>query len=402
MAVQYEYILIRYGELTTKGKNRKDFINLLFQNTKQALKAYPELEYRKTRDRMYIDLHDADQEEVIARLKTVFGIHSFSLAVKCETELEAIKATALAVAKMDQTPRTFKVDTKRSDKTFPLKSMEISRAVAGHILSNTDYFTVDVRRPDYLMQVEVRHDASYLMARTEKGAGGYPVGVAGKGLLMLSGGIDSPVAGYLTMKRGVKLEMIHFASPPYTSEQAQQKVMDLTQKLASYAQPIKVHTVPFTHLQTTINQYVKSSLNMTVMRRMMYRVAEGVARKNNCLILTNGESIGQVASQTLHSMNVINAATSIPVIRPVATMDKLEIIDIAKKIDTYEISIRPFEDCCTIFTPKSPATRPTLADVEAEEARFDWEPLVQKCIDETVAVMVNYNQVETDEFADLF
>ncbi|MGL5915956.1 MAG: tRNA uracil 4-sulfurtransferase ThiI [Culicoidibacterales bacterium] len=402
MAVQYEYILIRYGELTTKGKNRKDFINLLFQNTKQALKAYPELEYRKTRDRMYIDLHDADQEGVIARLKTVFGIHSFSLAVKCESELEAIKQTALEVAKMDQTPRTFKVDTKRSDKMFPLKSMEISRAVAGYILSNTDYFTVDVRRPAYMVQVEVRSDASYLMGRTEKGAGGYPVGVAGKGLLMLSGGIDSPVAGYLTMKRGVKLEMIHFASPPYTSEQAQQKVIDLTQKLASYAQPIKVHTVPFTHLQTTINQYVKTSLNMTVMRRMMYRVAEGVAKKNNCLILTNGESIGQVASQTLHSMNVINAAISIPVIRPVATMDKLEIIDVAKKIDTYDISIRPFEDCCTIFTPKSPATRPTLADVEAEEARFEWEPLVQKCIDETVTVMVRYDQIETDEFAELF
>ncbi|MGL6249220.1 MAG: tRNA uracil 4-sulfurtransferase ThiI, partial [Culicoidibacterales bacterium] len=336
------------------------------------------------------------------RLKTVFGIHSFSLAVKCESELEAIKQTALEVAKMDQTPRTFKVDTKRSDKMFPLKSMEISRAVAGYILSNTDYFTVDVRRPAYMVQVEVRSDASYLMGRTEKGAGGYPVGVAGKGLLMLSGGIDSPVAGYLTMKRGVKLEMIHFASPPYTSEQAQQKVIDLTQKLASYAQPIKVHTVPFTHLQTTINQHVKTSLNMTVMRRMMYRVAEGVAKKNNCLILTNGESIGQVASQTLHSMNVINAAISIPVIRPVATMDKLEIIDVAKKIDTYDISIRPFEDCCTIFTPKSPATRPTLADVEAEEARFEWEPLVQKCIDETVTVMVRYDQIETDEFAELF
>lgn len=401
MAVQYDYVLIRYGELTTKGKNRKDFINLLFQNTKQALKAFPELEFRKTRDRMYIDLHGADQEGVIARLKTVFGIHSFSLAVKCASEIEVIQAAALSVAQMDTTPRTFKVDTKRSDKMFPMKSMEISRAVAGYVLSNTEHLSVDVRKPEYLLQVEVRSDASYLMGRTERGAGGYPVGVAGKGMLMLSGGIDSPVAGYLTMKRGVKLEMIHFASPPYTSEQAQQKVMDLTQKLAGYAQPIKVHTVPFTHLQTTINQYVKSSLNMTVMRRMMYRVAEGVAKKNNCLILTNGESIGQVASQTLHSMNVINEAISIPVIRPVATMDKLEIIDIAKKIDTYEISIRPFEDCCTIFTPKSPATRPKLDDIISEEARFDWAPLVQKCIDETISVMVRYDQVEADEFADL-
>lgn len=402
MAVQYEYILIRYGELTTKGKNRKDFINLLFQNTKQALKSFPELEYRKTRDRMYIDLHGAEQEGVITRLKTVFGIHSFSLAVKCEPIIESIQTTALEVVNMDRTPRTFKVDTKRSDKTFPLKSMEISRAVAGHVLSNTEHLTVDVRKPEYLLQVEVRHDAAYVMGRTEKGAGGYPVGVAGKGLLMLSGGIDSPVAGYLTMKRGVKLEMIHFASPPYTSEQAQQKVHDLTQKLAAYAQPIKVHTVPFTHLQVTINQHVKSSLNMTVMRRMMYRVAEGVAKKNNCLILTNGESIGQVASQTLHSMNVINAAISTPVIRPVATMDKLEIIDVAKKIDTYDISIRPFEDCCTIFTPKSPATRPTLADVESEEARFDWEPLVQKCTDETESIMIYHHEEETSEFSDLF
>ena len=311
------------------------------------------------------------------KLKTVFGIHSFSNAYKFEKDLDVVKA---AIAKMinEDTKTTFKINTKRSDKTFPKKSQDINREIAGHVFHHVDrQLKVDVHHPEMLVTVEIRHDAIYVMTNVIKGAGGYPVGIGGKALLMLSGGIDSPVAGYLTLKRGVDIECIHFAAPPYTNELAREKVLDLVDKLRHYTHgQIKVHIVNFTKLQLAVYDHCDESYAMTVMRRMMYRIGEKLAIKNHCLALVNGESIGQVASQTLDSMNVINQVISIPVLRPVLCLDKLEIIDIAQKIDTYDISIRPHEDCCTIFTPKAPATKPKSYKAEAFEATFDYEHML--------------------------
>ncbi len=295
---------------------------------------------------------------------------------------------------------TFKIETKRSDKSFYLTSQQINRVIAGHLFNHIDRpLKVDVHQPDMLVRVELRHDYSYIMDEVIQGAGGYPVGIGGKSLLMLSGGIDSPVAGYLMMKRGVEIECIHFAAPPYTSDRARDKVIRLCQKLTDYTPSIKLHIVPFTTLQLAVYEHCHESYAMTCMRRMMYRVSEGVANKNNCLVLANGESIGQVASQTLESMSTINEVTTMPVIRPVVCLDKLEIIDIAEKIDTYDISIEPYEDCCTIFTPKQPATKPKLYRVKQYEDTFDYETLVQQCIDNTETIIIT-RQEEDEE--DLF
>lgn len=386
--MQYDHILVRFGELTTKGKNRKLFIGKLVQNVKAALAEFSSLEYQRTYDRLYILLHDEDQEAVVEKLKKVFGIHSFSLAIKVNSELEEIKkAVEYIVENCDGT--TFKIDTKRNDKEFPLSSQEINRVMAGHVFNHTTKdLKVDVHHPQILVKVELRKEYTYIMNDVVKGAGGYPVGVGGKALLMLSGGIDSPVAGYLTLKRGVMIECIHFSSPPYTSDRARDKVLRLVQKLTAYTDKIKVHIVPFTDLQLAIYEHCDESYAMTCMRRMMYHVACAIAEKNHCLVLANGESIGQVASQTLESMSVINEVTNMPIIRPVVCMDKLEIIDIAQKIDTYDISIEPYEDCCTIFTPKNPATKPRLHRVLSYEENFDYESLVKECVENTESLLI--------------
>lgn len=387
--MQYDHILVRFGELTTKGKNRKLFIGKLVQNVKAALAGFRSLEYQRTYDRLYILLHDEDQEAVVEKLKKVFGIHSFSLAIKVNSDLEEIKkAVEYIVENCDGT--TFKIDTKRNDKDFPLSSQEINRVMAGHVFNHTTKdLKVDVHHPQILVKVELRKEYTYIMNDVVKGAGGYPVGVGGKALLMLSGGIDSPVAGYLTLKRGVVIECIHFSSPPYTSDRARDKVLRLVQKLTAYTDKIKVHIVPFTDLQLAIYEHCDESYAMTCMRRMMYRVACEIANKNHCLVLANGESIGQVASQTLESMSVINEVTNMPIIRPVVCMDKLEIIDIAQKIDTYDISIEPYEDCCTIFTPKNPATKPRLHRVLSYEENFDYESLVKECVENTESLLIS-------------
>ena len=398
--MQYDHILVRFGELTTKGKNRKVFIGKLVQNVRLALKEFEHLEYQRTYDRLYILLHDEDQDAVIEKLKKVFGIHSFSLAIKVDTDLEEIKKAAAYLIENHE-GNTFKIDTKRNDKSFPMMSQDINRVIAGHVFNHVHKpLKVDVHHPDLLIKIELRHDSTYIMNDVVMGAGGYPVGIGGKALLMLSGGIDSPVAGYLTLKRGVEIECIHFSSPPYTSERARDKVLRLVEKLTDYSPKIKVHIVPFTDLQLAIYDHCDESYAMTIMRRMMYRVAEGVAKKNHCLVLANGESIGQVASQTLESMNVINQVTRMPVIRPVVCMDKLEIIDTAKKIDTYDISIEPYEDCCTIFTPKQPATKPKQYKVDQYEADFDFMPLVEACIEGIETIVVTKKQEQADE--DLF
>ena len=399
--VVYNHILVRYGELSTKGKNKKDFISRLLHNVKNALREFPNLTYEKTHDRLYIMLNGEDAQKVSELLANVFGISSFSFAIKVASEMEAIRSTALKVAKKSDA-KTFKIVSRRSFKQFPFISDEINRAVAADILKQTE-IKVDVHEPQLRIQIEVHQFDTYIMINTIPGAGGYPVGVGGKALVMLSGGIDSPVASYLTMKRGVAIECIHYASPPYTSKRAQEKVLQLAAKVAGYQGHIRVHIVPFTELQLAIYKHCDESYAITIMRRMMYRIAQRVCEQQNCLAIVNGESIGQVASQTLESMQTINQVVQIPVIRPVVTMDKLEIIDLAKRIDTYDISIQPFEDCCTIFTPKSPVTKPTLKKAEKLESYFDFEPLVESCVKQIETINVYPGtKFSSDENADLF
>ena len=393
-----DHILVRFGELTTKGKKRKLFIRKLLKNTKEILHDYSALEYELTYDRLYIYLNEENAEEVTDKLKTIFGIHNFSLCYKVEHDLEKAKEVVTYIIDHDE-GNTFKIDTKRHDKSYPKNSIEMNKEIAGYVFHHTTKeLSVDVHNPDILVRVEYRKDAIYIMDNMIPGAGGYPVGIGGKALLMLSGGIDSPVAGYLTMKRGVDIECIHYASPPYTNEMAREKVLDLVNVLKDYTHgSIKVHIVPFTDLQLSVYDHCDESYAMTVMRRMMYRIAEGVAKKNDCLAIVNGESIGQVASQTLESMNTINQVITTPVIRPVACMDKLEIIKIAEKIGTYDISIRPFEDCCTIFTPHNPATKPKAYKAEGYEAEWDFASEVQKCIDHTETIIINSKYKNNDD-----
>lgn len=388
--MEANYILVRFGELTTKGKNRKLFTNRLLKNTKEILNEFKALSYDLQHDRMYVILNGEDHQAVCKKLKTVFGIYSFSVAYKMAKDLELAKHAALQIIENNE-GKTFKINTKRSDKNFPGTSQEINHQIATYIFHHTKKdLKVDVHHPGLLVTVEIRFDAIYVMDNVIKGAGGYPVGVGGKALLMMSGGIDSPVAGYLTLKRGVDIECIHFAAPPYTNELARQKVLDLVDCLRHYTHgKIKVHVVNFTKLQLAVYDHCDESYAMTVMRRMMYRISEKVALKNNCLALVNGESIGQVASQTLNSMQVINEVVKIPVLRPVLCLDKLEIIDIANKIATYEISIRPHEDCCTIFTPKAPATKPKSYKAEAFEQQFDFEKLVDECVETIEEIMID-------------
>ncbi|WP_088013467.1 tRNA uracil 4-sulfurtransferase ThiI [Gottfriedia acidiceleris] len=376
-----EYILIRYGEMTTKGKNRGRFTSILRENVRNRLKAFEKIKITATRDRMYIKLNGEDHEKVAANLKEVFGIHTFSYARKVVTELEAIKEGALeAINELGDSVKTFKVNVQRSYKQFPLNTPQLNRELGGYILQNTEHLTVDVHNPDVAVRVEVRDDATYITCGEEFGAGGYPVGVGGKVMLLLSGGIDSPVAAYMLLKRGVSIEAIHFESPPFTSDRAKQKVIDLASKLTRYCKRVTLHVIPFTEIQKAIHKEMPASYTMTIMRRIMLRIAEQVSVDRKALALATGESLGQVASQTLESMHTINEVTNYPVLRPLLAMDKLEIMDIAKKIDTYDISIRPYEDCCTIFTPANPTTKPKRDKVARFESRFDFTELINEAV----------------------
>lgn len=392
--VKYDTVLVRFGELSTKGKNRRDFIKQLDQNIRYILKDHTELKFERTHDRIYIHLHEEPLPEIEEKLKKVFGISSFSFTKKVETDIDKITETAFEIAQ-DVAKKTFKIQTKRHDKSYPMKSDDINRYVASHILKNSDY-KVDVHQPELLIQIEVHKQSTYITSQKIHGAGGYPTGINGKCLLLLSGGIDSPVAAYEIMKRGIEVEAVHFASPPYTSQQAQQKVIDLATKASIYQKKMKVHIVNFTDLQLAIYQNVPESYAITIMRRMMYRLAEKIAKKRGCLAIGTGESVGQVASQTLESMGCINQVISMPVLRPLVCQDKVEIIDLARKIDTYETSILPFEDCCTIFDPKNPVTKPLLEKCEQYEARFDYQPLLENCIDTMNTVEANYEKKEED------
>ncbi|MCI5723838.1 MAG: tRNA 4-thiouridine(8) synthase ThiI [Erysipelotrichaceae bacterium] len=392
--VKYDTVLIRYGELSTKGKNRRDFITRLYTNIKYMLRDYPNLTYRKTHDRIYIKLTDENPEDISNKLKKVFGISSFSFTERIPSDIEAIKETCLRIAKVSN-KKTFKMITKRHDKSFPLNSDSINRQVAGEILQNTD-LKVDVHQPDLAIRVEVHSNDTYITSDKIQGAGGYPAGINGKVLLMLSGGIDSPVAAYQLMKRGLNVEAVHFASPPYTSENAKQKVLDLAAQVSEYQGHMKVHVVNFTQLQLEIYKHAGDPYAVTLMRRMMYRLAERISTKYGCLAIGTGESVGQVASQTLESINCINAVTNMPVLRPLVCYDKVEIIELARKIGTYETSILPFEDCCTIFDPKNPVTKPSIVKSEYYESKFDYETLIQQVVDEIETVNVQVKRSEED------
>lgn len=370
-------ILIKYGELTTKKANRNFFIKTLTDNIKQLLKEY-DVKITKDRVRMYIEAEETVLETITEKLQKVFGLHGIVICHKVNTNIEDICQKALELVQGEE-GKTFKVITKRADKNFPIPSMDCNQKIGGYILKNTD-LKVDVHTPDIPIYIEIRREGTFLYTKELPGIGGYPVGIQGKGMLMLSGGIDSPVAGYLTLKRGVTVECLYFESPPHTSLQAKNKVLKLADILNDYAGNIKVHVVPFTKLQEEIFKNVPHDYMITIMRRMMYRIAERFAKKRKCKILINGESIGQVASQTLDSIEVINDAIHMPVMRPVCCMDKLEIIALANQIGTYETSILPFEDCCTVFVPKHPVIHPSLEKAILYEKSFDYETLLEETI----------------------
>lgn len=401
--MKYDRILIRYGEMTTKGRNRNVFVRRLKNNVSKKLHMFPNIQIEYMRDRMYILLNGEPYEPIIEKLKTVFGIHSFSLAMKCHNELNEIKETALAAVKqLPYEGKTFKVSARRVDKQFPYGSDELNHEIGAYILRNTDGLTVDVHDPDINVRIEVRQDGTYVTCRDIFGAGGLPVGTSGKAMLMLSGGIDSPVAGYLAMKRGLEIEAVHFFSPPFTSERAKQKVIDLVKKLTTYGGKIKLHIVPFTEVQQEIYKQVPDEYSLISIRRAMLKITDALRRRQRALAIVTGESLGQVASQTLESMFVINEVTTTPILRPLVSMDKVEIIEIAKQIDTHDISILPYEDCCTIFTPKSPKTKPKKEKVLRYESAVDLNPLIEKAIADTETIVIDEHFAAEDEFEQLF
>ncbi|MBT9169031.1 MAG: putative tRNA sulfurtransferase [Syntrophomonadaceae bacterium] len=379
-----ELYLVRYGEIGLKGKNRKFFENRLTANIKKALQTVARCKVYQTHTRNFVAVLDGDPAQVLNRLTQVFGIVSISPVAIASLELEAIKLVALrefaAVAKPGL---RFKVETRRANKQFPLKSPEVSKEVGAYLLAKMADLVVDVRTPEAVLEVEIRENEAYLYTQTIPGPGGLPVGVAGKGLLLLSGGIDSPVAGWFALKRGVILEAVHFHSHPFTSERAKEKVFDLCRELARFGEKIKLHLVHFTEIQTELRLKTPERLTITLMRRMMLRIAERLAEKQGALALITGDSLGQVASQTMENINVIERVAAIPVFRPLIALDKTEIVAIAQRINTYSISVRPYQDCCTIFLPEYPATRPQLAEVEAAEVVLDIESLIVNSLEKS-------------------
>ncbi|MEG0826500.1 MAG: tRNA uracil 4-sulfurtransferase ThiI [Bacilli bacterium] len=373
----HKIILIKYGELTTKKANRNQFIKLLINNILKQLKNI-EVEIKYDHSRMYITVKEELLSEIVQKLKKVFGLHRIVICHPVDTNIESIKEKILEILK-DEQFKTFKINTKRSNKQYLLHSRDVNNLLGSYILDNLNC-QVDVHNPDITVNIEIRIEGAFIYTNETKGIGGYPVGIQGKGLLMLSGGIDSPVAGYLSLKRGVDLECLYFESPPHTSIEAKNKVLELANIINAYSGNIKVHVIPFTKIQEAIYKNIDDTYMITIMRRMMYRIAERIAKKRNCKVIINGESIGQVASQTLTSMSAINNVTNMPVIRPVACFDKLEIIEIAKKIETYETSILPYEDCCTIFVPKHPVINPELYKCIEYEKLIDYEALINECI----------------------
>ncbi len=389
-------ILIKYGELSTKKGNRNFFINTLYKNIEKKLENY-HVTLKKDRSHMYIEFLNEEFYKIKGIIDKIFGIHKYILANIVENDLEKIKENVLSSI-LENHPTTFKIETKRSNKEFPITSCEMNNLLGGYVLKNVEDIKVDVHNPEMLVKVEIREKNTYVYSHEYMGSGGYPVGTQGMGLLMLSGGIDSPVAGYMAMKRGIKLECVYFEAIPHTSLEARNKVIELTRILSNYTNSINLHIVNFTKIQEEIYRNCRSDYCITIMRRMMYRIMDKISKKYKGYVIINGESIGQVASQTLTSMSVINSVTNVPVIRPVACLDKLEIISIARKIGTYETSILPYEDCCTVFVPKHPVINPKLEVAIKEEEKFDYESLIDLAIENIDTLKIDSKE---EKFSDL-
>ena len=388
-------ILIKYGELTTKGDNRKMFVNVLYKNIINKLKGIDVFIY-KDLSRMYIEFSDKDLDLILSKINKIFGIYAYTVAYKIDSNIDNITNAIINILS-EISFKTFKVETKRSDKSFPIESPVFSKQMGSIILKNKSDIKVDVHNPEITFNIEIRRNETFIYFKNYLGIGGYPNGTQGKGLLMLSGGIDSPVAGYLAMKRGIVIDCVYFEALPHTSIDARNKVIELSKKLLTYTNNINLYVVPFTEIQEAIYKNVASEYTITIMRRMMYRIMEKLVKKFHAHVIINGESIGQVASQTLTSMEVINNVTCIPVIRPVACLDKLEIIDISNKIDTYNISILPYEDCCTVFVPRHPVINPSLEKAKEEENKFNYETLINETIDKIIKIDLQ----EHSEYSDL-
>ena len=385
-------ILIKYGELTTKKDNRKMFVNVLHKNIVNKLRGIDVFIY-KDLSRMFIEFDEKDLDDILNRINKIFGIYAYTVAYKVYSSKEAIEEALIDILPTINF-KTFKVETKRSDKSFPISSIDFSRLMGGVILKNKNDIKVDVHNPEVTFNIEIRKNETFIYFKDYVGAGGYPNGTQGKGLLMLSGGIDSPVAGYLAMKRGIILDCVYFEAIPHTSIEARNKVIELSKKLLNYTNSINLYVVPFTEIQESIYKNVDSEYVITIMRRMMYRIMDKLTKKFHAHVIVNGESIGQVASQTLTSMEVINSVTNVPVIRPVACLDKLEIIDISEKIDTYNISILPYEDCCTVFVPRHPVINPVLEKAITEENKFDYNSLIDKTIENILRIPLSEEENE--------
>ncbi|HEO8098303.1 TPA: tRNA 4-thiouridine(8) synthase ThiI [Streptococcus agalactiae] len=399
--MQYSEIMIRYGELSTKKKNRMRFINKLKNNMEHVLSIYPDVSVKTDRDRGHVYLNGTDYHEVAESLKEIFGIQAFSPSFKVEKNVDTlVKAVQEIMTSVYKDGMTFKITAKRSDHSFELDSRALNHTLGDAVFSVLPNIKAQMKQPDINLKVEIRDEAAYISYEDIRGAGGLPVGTSGKGMLMLSGGIDSPVAGYLALKRGVDIEAVHFASPPYTSPGALKKAHDLTRKLTKFGGNIQFIEVPFTEIQEEIKAKAPEAYLMTLTRRFMMRITDRIREDRNGLVIINGESLGQVASQTLESMQAINAVTATPIIRPVVTMDKLEIIDIAQKIDTFDISIQPFEDCCTIFAPDRPKTNPKIKNTEQYEKRKDVEGLVERAV-AGIMVTTIQPQADSDDVDDL-
>lgn len=378
-----EILLIKNGELALKGLNRRTFEEALMSNLRYRLRKHGDFLIRRAQSTIYIEPKNeyVDMEGAADAVSRVFGIAAFSRARVTEKNIDAIKEAAVAyLGARLATAKTFKVEAKRADKAFPYTSPEISREVGGHVLSRYHHLKVDVRNPEVLIMVEIRDFGAYIHAQQMPGAGGMPVGTGGKAAIMMSGGIDSPVAAYMMAKRGIQLTGIHFASPPYTSERAEQKVISLMERVGRYAGNMTLHIVPFTHIQEEIQKHCPEDYFTLIMRRFMMRLAQRVARDADCGAIITGESLGQVASQTIPAMAVVDTLATMPVFRPLIGMDKEEIVVISRKIDTFELSIQPYEDCCTVFTPRHPCTKPKLYKVEEAESVLDVDALVEEAL----------------------
>jgi len=399
-------IQIRFGELSTKGKNKKRFVQQLAKNIRMVMEGYPQIKIDAQFDLMLLELNGADEEAVLERLKHVFGIQNYSPVYAVSRELDEVKRVIVEmIGKMNPEEKTFKIATRRSDHSYEYDTNFLNAELGEAVLAAFPTIAVKMKKPDILVRVDVKDKGILVSTTTYQGAGGLPVGSGGRGMLMLSGGIDSPVAGYLAMKRGVTLEAVHFHSPPYTSPQALQKAKDLAAKLTKFGGDIQFVEVPFTEIQEEIKDLVPADYLMTVTRRMMLRITDAIRQERKGLAIFNGESLGQVASQTLESMIAINDVTTTPIIRPVATMDKLEIIAIAERIDTFDLSVQPFEDCCTIFAPPSPKTKPKLDKARKFEAKLDVEGLVERAMAGLIVTRItgveDTGHQQGDLFADL-